>query len=132
MPETSRQFDSHSRSSTRIRIHSLDFRLGSDEPFPKRSPAFVVKYRVGGVRDRHVYVTDEVIDPVGAVAGWVKHGPNYPIGLQNLLLDQTIQHLLNLRPEANEHGILQFLSVTKFSSRYFLNKGCLVMSGEPR
>ena len=78
-------------------------------------------------------VADEVIDPVGAVAGWVQHAANHPVGFQDPLLDKTIQYLLDLRPEPDEHGILQFLDLRReVLQQVLLSKGVLVMSGELR
>lgn len=65
------------------------------------------------MRDRRVSVADEVVDPVGAVSGGVQHATNHPVGIQGPLLDQTIQHLLDLRPEPDEHGIPQLLDLRR-------------------
>lgn len=60
------------------------------------------------MRDQRASVADEEVDPVGAVSGGVQHAGNHPVGIQNPLLDQEVQHALDLRPQANEHGIFQF------------------------
>lgn len=65
------------------------------------------------MRHRLPSVTDEVVDPVGGVAGWVQHAANDPVGFQDPLLDQAIQHLLDLRPEPDEHGVFQFLDLRR-------------------
>jgi len=73
-----------------------------NEPLPKRSPALLVRHRVSGVRDRRASVADEVIDPVGAVAGWVKHPADdpplalQPTGAANCSVPQL--SLTSLRP----------------------------------
>ena len=65
------------------------------------------------MRDRRASVADEVVSPVDAVSGGVQHAANHPVWIQDPLLDQTIQHPLDRRPEPDEHGILQFLDLRR-------------------
>jgi len=49
------------------------------------------------------------------------------------LLDQAVQHLMALRPPANEHGILQYFAFRREVLQQVLaQQGGLVISGEPR
>lgn len=100
-------------------ICSPDLPSGGDELLAKRPPTFVVRHRVGGVRDRRTSVADKVVDPVGAVARWVEHPADDPFRFQDALLDKTLKHLLDLRAEPHKYW-------------YLRSKGCLVMSGVPR
>lgn len=91
-----------------VHIDAISDRSYAKETLPKRLPALVVRLWIGGVWDRRPSVADEVVDPISAVARWVQYSTNHPVRIQNSFLDQTVQHLVDLRPQPNEYGIPQF------------------------
>jgi len=68
------------------------------------------------VRDWRVSVTDKIVDSVCAVTGRVQHPADDPFWTQDALVDQAIEHLLDLWPETDKYG---FRSILRGSS--FLN-----------
>ena len=63
------------------------------------------------MRDWLTPFPDEVIDPIGAVAGGVQHSADYAIRLKDPLLNQALQRLLDVRPESDKNCILELFDL---------------------
>lgn len=63
------------------------------------------------MRYRRASVTDEVVDPVSAVAGRVQHPANDMIRVDDALLAQAGQDLLDKRPQPDEDSVFQLFNL---------------------